>query len=208
MEMLLFYAVPHRDTNPTAHRLLSHFGSLDGVFSAPVNELEKVDGVGPYVAAFLRFYGSISEYAVAQRECVGVKIVLPEDYGRFFVDYFSDVRVSRTVLLLLDNASRVLDLVVLADAHFTSPLIGLRTLMEPAIQRRAAFVVLAHNHVGKSELPDPADIELNAYYKDQLSASGITLYEHIIVSGERYARLMETVLGIASPQKQIGGGSY
>ncbi len=205
--MLLFYAVPHRDTNPTAHRLLSRFGSLDGVFAAPTDELEKVDGVGSYVAAFLHFYGSVSEYAVAQREGGGVKTVLPQDYGRFFVDYFRDVSVPRTVLLLLDNASRVLDLVVLADAHFTSPRIDLRAMMAPAIQKRAAFVVLAHNHIGKSELPDPTDIELNAYYKGQLSASGVILYEHIIVSGERFARLMENTLGIA-PQNETGGGSH
>ena len=36
LELLLFYAIPRRDTNPTAHLLLQKFGSLEGVFSASV----------------------------------------------------------------------------------------------------------------------------------------------------------------------------
>ncbi|MBO2528099.1 MAG: hypothetical protein CW335_08050, partial [Clostridiales bacterium] len=44
LELLLYYAVPRRDTNPIAHRLMERFGSLDAVFSAPIEELEKVEG--------------------------------------------------------------------------------------------------------------------------------------------------------------------
>ena len=42
LELLLFYAIPQRDTNPLAHRLLDHFGSLAQVLEAPVEELEKI----------------------------------------------------------------------------------------------------------------------------------------------------------------------
>ena len=34
LELLLFYAIPQRDTNPLAHRLLEHFGSLAQVLEA------------------------------------------------------------------------------------------------------------------------------------------------------------------------------
>ena len=44
LEMLLFYCIPRRDTNPIAHALLSRFGSLTAVFEAPVEELVKVEG--------------------------------------------------------------------------------------------------------------------------------------------------------------------
>ena len=46
LELLLFYALPRRDTNEIAHRLLRHFGSLEAVFSADVEELQKVEGIG------------------------------------------------------------------------------------------------------------------------------------------------------------------
>ena len=53
LELLLYYAIPRKDTNELAHRLLQKFGSLQNVFSAPLEELAKVDGVGESAALFL-----------------------------------------------------------------------------------------------------------------------------------------------------------
>ena len=36
LELLLYYAIPRKDTNEIAHRLLQKFGSLQNVFSAPL----------------------------------------------------------------------------------------------------------------------------------------------------------------------------
>ena len=53
LELLLFYAIPRRDTNPVAHALLDHFGSLDAVFAASERELCDVPGVGKSTAALI-----------------------------------------------------------------------------------------------------------------------------------------------------------
>ena len=46
LELLLFYAIPRRDTNPIAHALMERYGSLSAVLSAPVEDLQKVEGIG------------------------------------------------------------------------------------------------------------------------------------------------------------------
>ena len=53
LELLLFYCIPRQDTNPLAHALIDHFGSLAQVLEAPAAELEKVKGIGPNAATFL-----------------------------------------------------------------------------------------------------------------------------------------------------------
>lgn len=45
LELMLFYAIPQRNVNPLAHRLLDRFGTLHAVLEAPVEELMKVEGV-------------------------------------------------------------------------------------------------------------------------------------------------------------------
>ena len=62
LELLLFYAIPRQDTNPIAHNLLEHFGSLAQVLEAPVEELEKVPGIGRNKAFALRLRGSLCEH--------------------------------------------------------------------------------------------------------------------------------------------------
>jgi len=42
LELLLFYAIPRRDTNPIARKLLQHFGSLAAVLDASPSELQQV----------------------------------------------------------------------------------------------------------------------------------------------------------------------
>ena len=53
LELLLFYCIPRMDTNPIAHALLNRFGRLAQVLEAPVEELEKVPGIGHNAAVFL-----------------------------------------------------------------------------------------------------------------------------------------------------------
>lgn len=67
LEVLLYYAIPRRDTNELAHRLLKQFGSLRGVLSAPVQELACVSGVGQQAALLLGMVPILCRRA-AQRE--------------------------------------------------------------------------------------------------------------------------------------------
>lgn len=54
LELILFYSIPQGDTNPTAHRLISRFGSLMGVLNADHEELMTVKGVGNATATWLK----------------------------------------------------------------------------------------------------------------------------------------------------------
>ena len=54
LELLLYYAIPRRDTNPIAHALMDRYGSLSAVLSAPVEDLQKVEGIGESAAILLR----------------------------------------------------------------------------------------------------------------------------------------------------------
>ena len=53
LELLLFYALPRRDTNLIAHDLLRRFGSLAGVLEAPVEQLQLVPGLGEHAALLI-----------------------------------------------------------------------------------------------------------------------------------------------------------
>ncbi|NMB30866.1 MAG: hypothetical protein GX988_05455, partial [Clostridiales bacterium] len=50
LELLLFYALPRVDTNKIAHELIKRFGSISGVFKAPIEELVKIKGIGENAA--------------------------------------------------------------------------------------------------------------------------------------------------------------
>ena len=74
LEMLLFYTIPRKDTNPAAHKLLNRFNGIDGVLSADIADLEKVDDVGPVSACLIRATGEI-----CRRYSLGLALLPPPE---------------------------------------------------------------------------------------------------------------------------------
>ena len=62
LELLLFYAIPQKDTNPIAHALLDRFGSLSQVLDADVEELKKVPGISDHAATLLRLVTDLGRF--------------------------------------------------------------------------------------------------------------------------------------------------
>lgn len=54
LEMFLYYAIPRKDTNPLAHRLLDRYITVGGVCDAPIDELMKEFGLSENAAALLK----------------------------------------------------------------------------------------------------------------------------------------------------------
>ena len=61
LELLLTYAIPRRDTNPLAHRLLAAYGSLDKVLAANPYDLMRQEGIGPQTAVLLSLAGALMQ---------------------------------------------------------------------------------------------------------------------------------------------------
>ena len=54
LELLLTFAIPRRDVNPIAHKLINEFGSLAAVIDAPVEELTKIEFISENVAVLIK----------------------------------------------------------------------------------------------------------------------------------------------------------
>lgn len=67
LELLLFYSIPQKDTNPLAHKLLNQFSSIKGVLSAPIEELMGVVGIKQNSAALLKLVNGLLTIPACQR---------------------------------------------------------------------------------------------------------------------------------------------
>ena len=92
LELLLFYAIPRADTNAMAHALLVRFGSLDGVFRAPVEELMRVEGVGESAALLLHLVPQLYKRSQTDLDRRGQAIPDAVAAGDFFKKYFWNER--------------------------------------------------------------------------------------------------------------------
>ena len=194
LELLLYYAIPRRDTNPVAHRLMERFGSLDGVFSATVEELEEVEGMGKNAATLLALWMPLYRRVRTKPTAKEVILNSTEQAGRYFMDLFFGMRREELYEACLDAKGKLLACSRIAEGSVDAVNINTRRLVENALKCGASAVILAHNHPSGIALPSPDDNTTTLALWDALRAVGIPLIDHIIVADEDYVSLRDNGL--------------
>ncbi len=192
LELLLFYCIPRVDTNEIAHRLKDRFGSFSQVLEAPVKELQKVDGIGPYAATFLSLMCQVSRYYQVdriQKACILTSI---DACGAFLVPYFLGRRNETVFLLCLDSKCKVICCKEVGEGSVNCAGVSVRRIVETALVSNATSVVLAHNHPSGLALPSADDVQTTQRVAAALAAVEIPLADHIIVADDDFVSLAQS----------------
>ena len=194
LELLLFYAIPRRDTNEIAHRLLDRFGSLDGVFSASAEELQEVEGIGENAAALLTLIPEIMKKSRVSKAREIRQIRSSDDAGACLLPYFLNERDEVVYLLCLDTKRCVICCAEMGRGVVNSVDTGIRRIVEKALKVRASSVIIAHNHPDGIALPSREDEVFTRALYNALETVGIRLEDHIIVAEDDYTSMADTGL--------------
>ena len=180
LELLLFYALPRVDTNPIAHRLLQKFGSLDMVFSAPVQELTEVEGIGEHAAVLL----SLVPQIYRRSRISGEDVILDsaKKTGEFFLGRYEGVKREVMYQVCLDMKYKVIRCVEVGKGSVSRTDVSVREIVENAILYKAGAVLLAHNHPSGVALPSESDCIVTRRVKNALCEVDVVLLDHIVVS--------------------------
>ncbi len=192
LELLLYYCIPRKDTNPIAHGLLKRFGSLSQVLEAPVEELMQVDGVGEHAATFLHLVTEISRYYLVNRASQVKILPTIEDCARYLLPHFYGRRNETVFLLCLDAKCKMLCCREIGEGSVNSANISARKIMETALTVNASSVVLAHNHPSGIAIPSGDDVQTTRRIAAALSTVDICLADHIVVADDDYVSMVQS----------------
>ncbi len=191
LELLLFYAVPQRDTNVMAHRLLERFSTLSGVFTATQEELCAVEGIGEHAATLLRLLLPVASRVMTEiREAHKTDAFTVERAGEYLIKRYLGETSEIIYLLLFDNAKHLIDCVRVYEGSVNSVSITPRMLIEIALSYHASSVILAHNHPNGLPIPSTDDIDTTNLLVGAFNAVGIPFAEHIVVAGGSYTPIL------------------
>ncbi len=192
LELLLCYAIPRRDTNEIAHRLLDAFGSLSGVFQASMQELTSIPGIGENAATLILMVPQIVKKAHVSKARETKIIRNSTDAGNYLLPYFLDEPDEIVMMLCLDNKRAVICCREMGRGVVNCVDANIRRMVETALKVKTTTVIVAHNHPNGVALPSREDDNFTRTLYRSLGLLGITLEDHIIVANDEFVSLADS----------------
>lgn len=196
LELLLYAAIPQQDVNTLAHQLIQEFGNITNVFSAPVESLKKVKGVGDHVAVTIKLVSEIYRY-IEIKSVQNETFPDPDSWYSLFKVVFIGATCEHVYMLCLDSKYRRLSLKNVGSGTAKNAMVNMSDIIKEAVTRSSTYVVLAHNHNSGSLVPSKQDLYLTQSVKQALYPAGIELLDHLIVTDTSYKSIIHSSYSIS-----------
>jgi DNA repair protein RadC len=186
VELLLTLAIPRSDVKKPAKALITQFGNLRGILDAPISDLRTISGIGGVTPVALQIIKAAATLYLQQRsegcDFLADPARLSEFWrvriGEFQKEVFEVAYLNSGYELLRDGVERLEEGTV--DRATVYP----RTVVEAALRRGAAALVLAHNHPNRDVAPSEQDKVLTRAIVLAAEAVHLQVVDHLIVSGD------------------------
>ncbi len=182
LELLLYYAIPYKDTNGLGHRLADHFGGLTNVLDARYADLLKVPGVTPHIASLITLSGQLAHRYMRQSYTISGILYNTDLLVQCAMPYFVGKKNESVLLISMDNKRKLLNATRVFEGSVNSAQFNFRIAVQQALQDNATLVAMAHNHPNGIGLPSPDDLITTRRFAEVLELVGIKLIDHLIVA--------------------------
>lgn len=182
LELLLFQALPRRDTKPIAKALISKFGSFSGAITAPPEALREIKGIGDSAIMCLKTVAA-SAHRLAREEVMARPVVGSWDQ---LLGYLRGVMAheqnEQFRVLFLDTKNGLIADEKQQDGTVNHTPVYPREVIKRALQLGATAIIMVHNHPSGDPTPSGADVEMTREILDIGKKLGVTLHDHVIVA--------------------------
>lgn len=191
LEMYLFYAIPRKDTNPLAHRLLDRYLTIGGVCDAPIDELQREFGLSESAAVFLKMLPEMSRL-YTESKLSDEYVIDYETLGDVFKTKFIGRTNEAVALMLGDAKGKMIYFDIISKGSINSSSMPIRKIVDLSLRHNAKTAFIAHNHPSGSALPSKADIDSTQMIFETLSTVSVELVDHFIVTDDDYVSLRQS----------------
>ncbi|MQR02024.1 RadC family protein [Glaciimonas soli] len=166
-----------------ARDMTDHFGSLNRLFSASLNDFSAINGLGLAKFAQLQAVLELTRRALAEKLRIGDHLNSPQIVTQYLQLLLGNKSYESFTVLFLDVKNHVISTSELFRGTLAHTSVYPREIVKSALSHNAASVILAHNHPTGIAKPSAADHHLTSMLKQSLSMVDVRVLDHFIVAG-------------------------
>ena len=188
IEVLLYTAIPRRDTKPAAKALLARFKTFRQLLSAELDQLTEVEGIGEDTAIFIKTMAHLFIRTTKEEAFDDAPILRSWDAVLDFLKVDIGMRNTECfVALFLGSNNKLLHHETLASGTVNRVSVYPREIVKLALKCHAVSVIIAHNHPSGDVTPSKQDIAMTYAIRDALGTVDIKLHDHVIIIPSSHA---------------------
>lgn len=189
LELLLFYAIPQKNTNETAHELINEYGRLSDILEADIENLTQIKGISKHSATLFKLIlACINKYMNEQNDIVNAMLT-PQNIDKYIKNLFYGHTNEVAYALLLDKDCIVKKVKKLSTGTVNAAPLYPRDVVKLAVNEKYPYMILAHNHPNGNAMPSQNDLKITKTIELALNFVSVRLVDHVIVSGEKVISL-------------------
>jgi DNA repair protein RadC len=184
VELLLTLAVPRSDVKRPAKALIARFGNLRGILDAPIEEIRSVAGIGAVTPVALQIIKAAATLYLQQGSEGRDSLADPARLADFWRMRIGALSNEVFEVAYLDSACRLVrdGVETLEEGTIDRAAVYPRRVVEAALRRGAAAIVLAHNHPNGSVTPSQHDKVLTRAIVLAADTVHLRVVDHFIVA--------------------------
>lgn len=182
LELLLFYAIPYKDTNPLAHKLINKFGSFEDVFAASVDELVEVDGISENSATLIKLIPDLI-CTLSKRNTKKCTTINGFSTAiEFCKNLYKGETHEQVYVICLDRKNEVKATKMISSGNSTSAVVDNKLLTKFILQKNVDRVIITHNHPIGNAKPSTEDILFTRKLISAFTPLDIEIVDHVIIA--------------------------
>ena len=158
-----------------------------GADNITIEDILAIKGIGPAKATVI--FAALEFWRRKYTKQTAPLIDSPEIAAKQ-LDFIKDKKQEYFILLTLDGARRLINVRTISIGTLTSSMVHPREVFSPAIEDRAASIIVGHNHPSGSLIVSNQDKDVSNCIKQAGELLGIRLDDHIIVTGDGFTSAM------------------
>ena len=169
-------------------RIYNHFGSLRSMDIASVQEICRIEGIGPAKAAQVMAALELGKRLIAEPSRKAPRIRCAQDaldyVSERYGPYLRDVKKEFFYIVLLDIKNKPIHNIEISKGSVSASIVDIREIVKEATLKSASAVILVHNHPSGETEPSEEDIKLTKNIVESCNLIGVKVLDHIIVGKE------------------------
>ncbi len=182
LELLLFRAIPRRDTKPLAKTLIQAFGSFAEVINAPDHRLKEISGVGDAIITEFKLVNAAAVRVIRQNTLDKPALNSWQDLLDYCRATMAYELKEQFRIIFLDKKNHILADEVQQEGTVDHTPVYIREIIKRTLELSATAIILVHNHPSGDPTPSRADIEMTKKILSATQTVNIVVHDHVIIA--------------------------